>query len=355
MKNLNDSLFLILFSLFFLMQSCGGPPPEAPVVVDPKSTTEAPLSGTFYLVAYQGLTTTPYTSHKLLAGDSSWSQPCSVSAAELNTTNANISCLIEAHELDLYAQGTTLTASFPQNACEYVSETPYFYFKYLPGVGAPGPLPYSAANPTCIYDYRPQKGPNCCTGTWAMNSGVDPTSQPARSGKYGGDFSNCYGGPALKDMGKNNGIPATQLYQNLTAGGKISRSLKGLFDLPADERVFSNVQIANYYTPSDHSHLTNNPTLVGTAPIAFDYQSDSFTGINYPTSPFYVYTCYDTDQEIKARITLQIREWNTISELHQGGNPNVSGLAPNGEPYNDYKDWKDFGDAGSTVFPGISN
>lgn len=353
MKKINIFGLALGACFCFLISSCGGPKPEPGV--DIKNATEAPLTGSFYLVGYQGTTPKPYISHKLIGGpngDTDWTQQCSVPLGDFNTPAADISCYVEAHELDLYARGLTISNAVPAGLCEYFTEQPYFYFKYKPGVGPAGPLAYSATDPACPFDYTQQKGPNCCTGAWTMSAGADPTKQPPRDGKFTGDFAACYSGPNISDVSKSDdGIPQGLIYGDSAGGVKISRPLKGRLD---GGNVYNTINLANYYLSSDHTHPTGNPTLVGNAPISFDFQLDTVKGINYPTNPYYRYTCYDTNREIRARITLSVREWNTIAELHQGGNPNLTGVLPNGDPLNDYLDWKDYGDLSNVLFPGAS-
>lgn len=350
MKKINTLGFVLIAILSSLIVSCGGPKPEpAP---DIKNATEAPLTGSFYLVGYQGPLPKPYISHKLIGGangDTDWSQQCTIPLSDFNTPAADIECYIEAHELDLYARGLTISSAVPAGLCEYFVEEPYYYFKYLPGVGNPGPLSYSTTDPICAFDYTSQKGPNCCTGLWTMSPGADPTKQPPRDGKYTGDFSACYSAPNLSELPKSeDGIPEGILYGDSIGGVKISRDLKGRL---YGGNVRNTINLANYYLPSDHTHPTANPMLAGNAPIAFDWHLDTAKGVNYPTNPFFKYTCYDTNREVRARITLSVREWNTIAELHQGGNPNLTGVLPNGDNLNDYFDWKDFGDFSNTLFP----
>lgn len=360
MKKLILSALVPLVSLMFLTTSCGGPKAEAPAsTADPQAATNAPLVGTFFLTAFKGTTGIPYTSHQLIggiAGDTDWTQACSVTTAQLNTPAGDIMCLVEGHELDLFANGVTFTFQYPPGFCDYIEESPYYYFKSQPGIGG-NSFAYSTADPVCPYDYSANGGlgPNCCIGSWNMSAGATPATQPARSGKYTGSISNCYSSSELADFPiGTNGVPSVKLGTNATLGGSVTRVVKGFYANSGTYPYSSNVRIANYFRPSDHAHATTNPLLlangIATAPIAFDTQ------IGFPTIPYYQYTCYDAGKEIKARIRVMVRKWNTVAELHQGGNPNLSGTAPNGDPLNDYYGWKDFSDVaipghGPTKFP----
>ena len=227
MKKQNYFILVILISIFYFTFGCGGPKASSEAsTAPPQVVAEVPFVGTFYLATYMGKSATTYITHKLIGGlnvDSDWTQSCTVPRSDLSTPAADIQCIAEAHELDIWAQGVTLAASFPAGFCDYVEEAPYFYFKYLPGVGPAAP-PYSVAEPTCLYDYTKQEGPNCCSGEWTMPAGPSPATQPSRSGKYGGKFSNCYSGSGIKDfIASNSGVPGIKIYQN-TNGNLVNLS-----------------------------------------------------------------------------------------------------------------------------------
>lgn len=348
MKKLIFSAFVPLLSFIFLTTSCGGPKADiAASLTDPQAANNAPLVGTFFLTAFKGTTGIPYTSHQLIggiAGDTDWTQSCSVTNAQLSTPAGDILCLVESHELDLFANGVIFSFAYPPGFCDYVEESPYYYFKSKPGVVA-NSVAYSTIDPVCPYDYSANGGlgPNCCVGSWDMSAGATPATQPARSGKYTGFISNCYSSSELSDFPVGtNGVPPNKLASRADLGGSVNRIIKGFYANNSSYPFTSNVRIANYFRPSDHSHATSNPLLlttgIATAPIAFDSQ------MGFPTNPYYQYTCYDTDKEIKARIRVMVRKWNTLAELHQGGNPNISGTTPNGDPLNDFYGWRDFSD-----------
>lgn len=362
LKKIN--LFLLVLISAFL-NSCGGPDPVAGTATSasktPTSSAEQGLAGTFYVMTYKGTSSSLYQTHKLvggIAGDTDWTQPCSVSPSDFGTAAADIVCLAEGHELDLYFQGATVNAAAPTGYCDYVEEKPYYYFYYQPGVGNATPAYIATGNPSCSYDYTKAGGPNCCVGNWTM-TGTAPN--PDRSGNYGGSYGNCLMGPNLitseftKDI---YGRPKSLMTNTALAGVSISRVIKSPINLGGG--MASNIGIANYFKPSDHTHTsTYSPAadLFGgtTAPIAFDTQTDSYSGVSYRTNPFYTYICYDTNREIKARIRLMIRDWNLLTELHQGGDPNSNATLSNGDPENDFFDWKDFNDVSDTLFPKANN
>ena len=346
MKNLKSILILLSVSISSVLIGCNKVAEEASLGED--VVTEAPLIGSFYVVGYKGSTVTPYATHKLIGGinvDSDWTQSCSVPVSDFNTPAADIVCLVETHELDLYARGVTLKMSVPAGLCDYALETPYYYFKYLPGVGSAGPFSFSDTDPVCAFDYTKGGGPNCCEGVWNMNAGT--TDQAARSGTYTGSFGNCLSGPNLTDFDKDLfGRPISKLYSESDNGLSITRVIES----PVSKLLNGNIRAANYFKPADHANVSNyTPAadLLGgtTAPIAFNSYVN-FVSVNIRTSPFHTYVCYNTNSEVKARIRVMVREWNMLSELRQGGNPDTTGSSGS-DPLNDFADWKDF-----TSFPG---
>lgn len=173
-------------------------------------------------------------------------------------------------------------------------------------------------------------------------AGAPPLPQ-GRSGKYAGLTSNCFSSSELADFPiGTNGIPTIKLAPNSILGELVNRVIKGFYANSGNYPFISNVRIANYFLPSDFTHPTTNVLLqnngILTAPIAFDSQ------VSTPTNPYYQYTCFDAGREIKARIRVLVRKWNTVAELHRGGNPNISGTTPTGDPLNDYFGWRDFAD-----------
>ena len=111
---------------------------------------------------------------------------------------------------------------------------------------------------------------------------------------------------------------------------------------PISKNLASNVYASNFYNPADHG---------GTIPVSMRVPGAGLRG----TSPFYEIQCLDREMEFIARIRVQVREWNSLTEFALGagvGNPDAGGNeAGFGNPLiNDFFDWKDFG-AG---YPGFS-
>ena len=353
MIKMKSILSVLLLVAVLVLNGCNRAAEEA-ASLGADVITEAPLVGSFYVVGYKGTTFTPYATHKLVGGinvDSDWTQSCSVPASDLNTSAADIVCLIEAHELDLYARGVTLKMSVPPGLCDYALETPYYYFKLLPGVGSPGPFAYSSTDPVCAFDYSVTGGPNCCEGSWTMSAGT--VDQAARNGQYSGSFTNCLSGPNLSEFDKDPlNRPVSKLYSESDDGLAISRFVEA----PVSKILSSNIRAANYFRPSDHTNISNYlpaADLFGgtTAPIAFNTFTNA-GGSKIKAHPFHTYICYNTDSEVKARIRVMVREWNLLSELHQGGDPDTGGTSGS-DPLNDLFDWKDFATP-NTLFPGAA-
>ncbi len=351
MKKIAFNLRILLSTILIFISGCGAEKEEASLGND--LIVEAPLAGSFYVVGYKGDSFSIYQTHKLIggiSGDTDWTQACSVPVGDFNSSAADIVCLVEAHELDLYARGLTLKMSVPAGLCDYALEVPYTYFSRLAGMGPAGPFAYTSTDPVCAFDYTSGGGPNCCEGNFSISAGT--ATQPARTGKYTGKVSNCLSGPNIAEFDKDSiGRPMSKLYTESTSGLAVSRKMTP----PIESGLNSNVWIANYFNPAQHTHLsTYSPTidlLGGTnAPIAFD-PAVTATADVVTANPFQTYICYDRNREIKARIRVMVREWNMISELKQGGNPDTAG-ASGSDPINDFFDWRDFETIGPIRFPG---
>ncbi|MFZ3229051.1 MAG: hypothetical protein WA160_02510 [Pseudobdellovibrio sp.] len=360
MTKQRNLFLLILVTFSILLNSCGGPDPMDSSIAastGPSSPAELGLAGTFYVVAYKGDTTKTYQSHKLvggITGDTDWTQACSVNTADFGTAAADVTCLVEAHELDLYFNGASLSVNLPAGYCDYMVQEPYYYFKTLPGIGPPTPAYFTTGSPPCSFDHSASEGPNCCTGKYI--SAPSATTGEVKSGSYGGKYENCLDGPTYATDNKDeNGNPKYSIQDTTAAGFTTLLKLSS----PLSRSANSNASVANYFSPPEHTHVSSGlaaTDLFGytTAPIAFDKQIDNSDIAHiktYRPNPYYAYTCYDQNQEVKARIRIMIREWNINSELHQGGNPDVGGTEANGSPINDWLDWKDFGDISNTLFP----
>lgn len=276
-----------------------------------------------------------------------WTTPCKIEPTAIGA-DRDITCVVEAHELDLYFFGIGLRFNVPPSMCNYVIQRlPYFY-RYLPGVGPANAydntngtttnngVPAGSKAVSCNYNYSLSNGPNCCEGNYTLYTYSDDSASAtdkvvATAGKWGGKASNCLAGPAItlaKAFSPISGFPLDTLFYiegvGINTGYFVNSPLKA--------NLYSNVNAANYFKAAEH---------VLSRPLAT-------TAIGYPqTQLYHEFLCLDRAKEISASIKVMVREWNTSSELLLGaaGNSDVTGTESYGAPINDQEDYKDLGES----------
>jgi hypothetical protein len=263
-------------------------------------------------------------------------------------TDADISCVLEVGELDVAFNSLDIQYNVPANACSYVRIKPYSFWSFEPGEGqiyasydlySDGTVVDRANTvngvPTCIYDHTQEEGPNCCEGNYNLNVvqfATDGTfSSVARStGSWGGKAANCLAGPAMMTQTLTpSGYPRNTVYDVKSTG------VNSTYTIPSMSNFRSNVNVANFYNPSDH----------------YDGRPPSFMpfGSIYKPQETYEWECLNGAGNRLSRIRLMIREWNTTSPV-EGGDPDVGGADDDfpDQGNNDRLDWRDFEDH----FPG---
>ncbi|MEK6705486.1 MAG: hypothetical protein AABZ06_06835 [Bdellovibrionota bacterium] len=291
---------------------------------------------------------TRFSTHK----DGDFAAPCTIKS---DSTSKDITCIIETEELDLYSCGVKIQHNVPSDMCTYFLSTPYYYLAYAAGAG---PLLFSydidinnsltnidvndsgsnpqpnggidaGGNPYCNYDYTSSSGPNCCTGSYNLiirkwdADKVDYGEASISKGTWNGSTANCLTGPAMDTQPKNSaGWPKSLIYAVENQG------LNSTYDVAAPmNKERTPIYAANYYTGTKPAPVYN---------------------------PYYEFSCLDRAFEIKARIRVQIREWNEVAEFEKGasGNPDTTGTESDfsGESKNDFPDWDDYG---KSTYPGF--
>ena len=303
-------------------------------------------------------TSTNHYIHK--AGD--FTTGCSVAANETSFANQDITCIVEIEELAGANTGVKMVANAPPGMCKYVWHLPYYYFgldygdgpsavvarfdadgNFMSSGGAP---PSSITGPgvfdqngsvVCNYNYAAIEGPNCCTGDYTLRT-ITPTSDTTINASWGGKVGDCSAGAGLtmtsRDKVRN--LPMGQYhYAGVGFNKEFDTGVRSVID--GDSSIY----YANYYS--------------GAAPAAFKLTGD------YPANQYYTWTCLDDSAEIVARIRVQIREWNEISEfeLEASGDPDTGGpetpwdsVTSPAEAINDFADWLDIFTTGD-AFPGM--
>ncbi len=319
--------------------------------------------GVFELVM---IDTPSYYSHTLHKDGAVFTEPCRVSDSDTGS-DRDITCLLDANELDLYTFGMKLQIRASQTVCEHVGFTGYFYyvddidpskiptdvvvietvtgdidFDPVTGssftdsittyTGSAALSDFIKAGPKvfCPYDYTPYDGPNCCEGSYNY-SYTDKLGTNTKSvEEWGGKLSDCISGagtelPLTKDGWPMEVItsPTTPVPQDITAEFEPSTPIS------LSERI---IYLANYFS--------------GARPAGFDLNFDGIQQV-FEDNDYYTWYCYDASKEVNARIRLRVREWNTGSTVDPANDPDLP--AGNEDPpfddylLNDFSDWDDYG------------
>lgn len=339
--------------------------------------------------------TKSFLTHKV--GDYKTNRACRINANDIKNydptdplTHAglDIGCNIEAEEMDLYYTSLKMSAMLGPGICEYVSFTPYAFWKYQPiktkrtinvlndCVNAGNTLNALSELPKpedyCEGDYTDPNepgAPNCDTGeitavVWTSTGGSGgacdiPTPQAI---KCGGKKAACLAGPvtsvitSLEDL--ENGING-QWVESYSAGLKKEWTMNSPFQsLDATNLRNANGIANNACTDSradasawddlTHSTYPSRSPFAGTGP---------FTGPSAPNA-FYEFNCLDAAYDSKARIRVTVRDWDRSFKINNRITEVVPGLAvpvlaassrlmnsttttPLGVPWNNRDDWDD--------------
>jgi len=295
-----------------------------------------------------------------------------------DTGNKDIACIVEIPEGDLYLKDLELKFNAPPGMCRYMDRRPYWFYNHevgqgprtinvtitnvynasgdltpggtsqtcttIDGVGpadpgcdshseatsSPASLTSTSTSFKCIYDRTAAGGPNCCFGAYTLNttvfedrSAVVPATPSTSTttpslGNWGGDYATCIGGPGKTDWtSHSSGIP-----NPVTSYTEAGITDKQIITAAGKFALGSNVHGANYYSgaggvagSADHTHTgfvgnlssSNRPYFM--API----NDRSGSGISQ-TQDSFEFQCLDSAYEVKHRIRVYVREWDTYPD-----------------------------------------
>lgn len=356
MKLNSKHKFLVMLALLITAVACKKDD-NAGAAIDPNKGTPGKVDAVGgFNVKPNPPTGADYYMH--LKGD--FDKPCAVSSSSSAAADRDIECILEVEELEGKFHGIEMVLNVPPGMCRYTLYTPYYYLGKPVGVGAQafvinfdingvvdaatvsvdGTPGMSGSNSTIATDGVPQCAFNypgaeqCCMGdytiTTIMNLG-DATETPATTTNYswGGLYGNCIAGAgATMERDPQYGLPFSEI--QFSAAGE-SRTIT----------IPGTISKGGYQSWMHSNYVTS------TIPTAM-------------VSPYYEFECFDDGFEQSARIRVQVREWNEMSEflLKSTGNSDSGGLATT-ETYwpgyvNDYYDWDDWIALGHTTdYPGM--
>lgn len=222
----------------------------------------------------------------------------------------------------------------------------------------------SVANTQCVGDYTSIEGPNCDEGYVTVNSYSvtdGKVSFDTKTSACGGKRVNCYAGPGVDFSTTKNGYPRPVDYlayngesinYSVTAPGPLGKGFASNHYISNFTQTYStglnsydytvigsisgmerysktSATSSKTYANINDTTFDTNSGLIGTSIAAVDYGGDPLKSANatlrkkgtetwetlvtpttYNIQPFYEFSCLNYASEVKARIRVQIREWN---------------------------------------------
>jgi hypothetical protein len=337
-----------------------------------------------------------------------WGERCYISSD--TTDNEFVTCILDIMETDFFVYDLEIQYNAPPGLCDHVTVAPSWFWNYSSGVG---PAYYeidvdtSGANPvrtrcevtvsneletaveggvtdnlidcdehpelaytadgtdvTCTYNYNPV-GPNCCFGDFTEVRSVDDGTSvnvTTTENEWGGSGAACIS-PHLStgwNLTTPNGFPKTMIQAVPVDEEDVSVGLNEVITLGANT---SGLAVGfslwgNWWETvgqvNSHTHSGFYSATTTNEPYAFNPVDDlSGTPMRSGRAPW-TFTCLDAAGEIRHRIDLYIREWNTVSDFLAYGSsegvdydPDVSGVGGSGcdyDPIFNYDGCNDFAD-----------
>ena len=278
--------------------------------------------------------------------------PCTIASG---AASQDIQCLLNIRELDLFQQGLKFEFNVPAGMCDYIGDSPYWYFNRQAGYGPkavsvtvndatstgsctytnnsgttvagvisghdctfPGGSVAVEGTTTCAYDYSADGGPNCCEGLYALTttytdaSGTKTTTFSPKK-DWGGKIGKCAAGPFLEsDSGWTFNSTSGYPYQQIRTGAAGFNSTYKI-KAPITMAYADNTYAANFW---DWTSYAAGSLSAAALPLPLSYNSDKL-GNTLPVKANNAYTfyCYDTAMEVKHRVRLYINEWDVSSQF----------------------------------------
>jgi hypothetical protein len=346
------NFYLMVFALLMFTSGCGGgtnsafslpslgapPPPSSNV----DGTSDGITDPTQF---YVGIKFDPGVVAHVHAA-AGFTSKCSIAKTAPNT---DISCFIEVPEGDLFMNGLTMLYNTPAGLCKYVRRSTYWYYDKEVGVGpvsigmnitknASGDttaftcsvdgspagacsgfrevvINQKAETAECVYNNSAFGSANCCFGNYSITKNVttpSTTLSQVINGTWGGDLKSCIGG-----AGRTNWTAYSKIGEPVTLVEKVQYGKVGEYKInaPVDSIVTpSNITIANYFNPTIHTHDGFISARSTTKPYFIDPVDDRSGSLINSGNDSYTFECLDEAFQLKHRISVKVREWDTYPD-----------------------------------------
>lgn len=185
----------------------------------------------------------------------------------------------------------------------------------------------------CVYDKSGiGHNHNCCLGTYRKvvnvttfdialaTTTVDTTITDE---SWGGNMLECVGGQGHGwSFLDSNDFPIGAVFQNDSSDPATPNSKEITIMAPssavkveANRSFQNNIHAANYYDPTAHTHTGSIVAATSTAPFYVDPIEDRSGSPMISGSSNYVVDCLDAAEEVKHRMTVHVREWNSYADF----------------------------------------
>ncbi len=168
---------------------------------------------------------------------------------------------------------------------------------------------------------------NCCLGDYRL---FNSENQASEEKEWGGNIENCIGGLARIEWSSFNdtGFPITSIRQSASRGVRDQYTLYPLIDKVKGRQTFPT---ANFFKNIERDKKTTD------LPAFYKANEGNKDGCGKGRPcpkghPFLTWSCFDKAKEVRHRIHLLIREWNTIAEFTKfkeskggRGDPDITG------------------------------
>jgi len=308
-------------------------------------------------------------------GDARGSRKCRVNATDIinhslgsssvNAATLDVRCIIDMEEQDLFTNNLKLLSSAGSGACEYIQVIPFSFWQYAPAQTATTDYNYYTGNcvsgghsnnvaRVCLGDYTSVGGPNCDETSFNLithtrvdaGGGIcnDTTSTTVVS--CGGKKLNCLRGP-VRDILSDGQILAgsSSLVYSSASGTTITTEFKS----PSSNSYLTNLSVAN-------NTVTNSCTMSNADVESWSTFQATLSSTDNPfakgSNPYYTVNCLDSSRNVKARIRIAVREWNSSFKIKDNidydvplstGTVNLMNASGSylGQDTNAYSDWDD--------------
>ncbi|MGE4133268.1 MAG: hypothetical protein AB7F86_16615 [Bdellovibrionales bacterium] len=292
--------------------------------------------------------------------NSTFNTSCLVSPTD--PTNTDLNCIADIQEGDLFYHPLKLNYNVSPNMCTYLRITPYYYYNFESGTGPSAiTLNIFATNGTstvtgcsvtgsqgtnaactgnsevtintsnqkysCIYDRSGSDQPNCCFGNYTFTKVItgEGAGTDVQNLNWGGSIKDCLGGPGIHSWTHHSkaGWPQSEL--NFT--DKTGLNETWTIESPIKRVLTTNFSVANYHGGNvNHGHDAFYIAGTSNLPYAIEPMDDRDGTSMTTTNASYKFECLDQAHEVKHRIQLYVREWDTYANFVTYGTTNgVSG------------------------------